>query len=98
MLDADLRLVRGAFRLDVQLQVDAGEVVALLGPNGAGKSTVLSCLAGLLPVDEGRVRLGDDVHDSGLDADALRWCEARDVAAAVAPSPASIRSICSHRP
>ncbi len=62
-LDADLRLARGRFRLDVQLQVAAGEVVTLLGPNGAGKSTVLSCLAGLLPVDAGRVRLGDDVHD-----------------------------------
>ena len=62
-LDADLRLTRGRFRLDVQLQVAAGEVVALLGPNGAGKSTVLSCLAGLLPVHEGRVRLGDHVHD-----------------------------------
>ncbi len=28
--------------------------------------------------------LGVDVHDPGLDADALRWCEAGDVAAAVA--------------
>jgi molybdate transport system ATP-binding protein len=62
-LDADLRLTRGRFGLDVRLQVRAGEVVALLGPNGAGKSTVLSCLAGLLPVDAGHVRLGDDVHD-----------------------------------
>jgi molybdate transport system ATP-binding protein len=62
-LDADLRVVRGSFRLDVRLQAAAGEVVALLGPNGAGKSTVLSCLAGLLPVDAGHVRLGSDVHD-----------------------------------
>ena len=62
-LDADLRLVRDRFRLEVQLQVAAGEVVALLGPNGAGKSTVLACLAGLLPVEAGHVRLGDDVHD-----------------------------------
>jgi molybdate transport system ATP-binding protein len=62
-VDADLRLARGAFRLDVRLEVATGEVVALLGPNGAGKSTVLACLAGLLPVDEGHVRLGGDVHD-----------------------------------
>jgi molybdate transport system ATP-binding protein len=65
-LDADLRVVRGRFRLDVQLHVSAGEVVALLGPNGAGKSTVLSCLAGLLPVDAGHVRLGQDIHDDPL--------------------------------
>ena len=63
MLDAELRVTRGDFELDVSLQVGAGEVVALLGPNGAGKSTVLACLAGLLPVDAGRVRLGDDVLD-----------------------------------
>ena len=47
----------------MRLGVQAGEVVALLGPNGAGKSTVLSCLAGLVPVDAGHVRVGDDVHD-----------------------------------
>ncbi len=62
-LDADLRVVRGEFSLDVALDVADGEVVALLGPNGAGKSTVLACLAGLLPVDDGHVRLGDAVHD-----------------------------------
>jgi molybdate transport system ATP-binding protein len=63
VLDADLQLARGSLHLDVPLHVAAGEVVALLGPNGAGKSTVLSCLAGLLPVDAGRVRLDDQVLD-----------------------------------
>jgi molybdate transport system ATP-binding protein len=63
MLDARTVVVRDRFALDVHLQVHAGEVVALLGPNGAGKTTVLSCLAGLLPLDAGHVRLGDDVLD-----------------------------------
>ena len=40
---------------DVDLQVDAGQVVALLGPNGAGKSTLLAALAGLLPAARGEV-------------------------------------------
>jgi ABC-2 type transport system ATP-binding protein len=41
----------------VDLAVAAGECVALLGPNGAGKSTVVGCAIGLLPVQDGVVRL-----------------------------------------
>ena len=41
---------------DLDLHVDAGEVVALVGPNGAGKSTTLLTLAGELPPLGGEVR------------------------------------------
>ena len=41
---------------DLDIAVQAGEVVALLGPNGAGKSTTLLALAGELPVQSGVVR------------------------------------------
>jgi branched-chain amino acid transport system ATP-binding protein len=41
---------------DVDLRVEAGEVVALLGPNGAGKTTTLLALAGELPLSAGEVR------------------------------------------
>ena len=34
---------------DLDLRVEAGEIVVLLGPNGAGKSTTLLTLAGELP-------------------------------------------------
>ena len=40
-----------------------GEVVAILGPNGAGKTTVLRCLAGLAPIDTGRIAIDDAVLD-----------------------------------
>ena len=41
----------------VDLAVDAGDVVALLGPNGAGKTTALSILLGLRRPDEGRAEV-----------------------------------------
>ena len=47
--------------VDVEFSVAAGEVLAVLGPNGAGKSTALHVIAGLVPPDEGFVRLGDRV-------------------------------------
>jgi ABC-type branched-subunit amino acid transport system ATPase component len=50
-----LTVFRGA-----RLSVGAGKVVGILGPNGAGKTTLLKTLAGLLPAQGGRVRLGDD--------------------------------------
>lgn len=42
--------------------VAAGEIVGLVGPNGAGKTTALRSIAGILPIQEGRVRVcGHDV-------------------------------------
>jgi branched-chain amino acid transport system ATP-binding protein len=56
---------------DLDLDVQAGSVLALLGPNGAGKSTLLLTLAGLLPartgtvaVDGARLRNGNPVAAS----------------------------------
>jgi ABC-type Fe3+/spermidine/putrescine transport system ATPase subunit len=62
-LDAHIIATVGTLELDVELVIEPGQVVALLGPNGAGKTTVLRCLAGLLPVDNGYVRLGSETWD-----------------------------------
>jgi molybdate transport system ATP-binding protein len=62
-LRASMGVRRKGFALALDLDVEAGEVVALLGPNGAGKSTALRALAGLVRVDSGRVVLGDQVLD-----------------------------------
>ncbi|MCB1505905.1 MAG: ABC transporter ATP-binding protein [Hyphomicrobiaceae bacterium] len=55
-------------RRDVLKGVDAaigkGKIVAVIGPNGAGKSTLLRAMAGLLPLQEGRVIL--DGHDVAM--------------------------------
>ncbi len=62
-LSAQVALRLGTLELDVDLDVKPGELLALLGPNGAGKSTLLRCLAGLAPIDSGRIALDDVVVD-----------------------------------
>jgi len=57
-LETRLVVDRGTFRLDITLNVAAGEVVALLGPNGAGKTTALRALAGLEPLTDGQLDVG----------------------------------------
>ena len=47
---------RAALR-GVDLEVEAGDLVAVIGPNGAGKTTLLSILAGVSAADEGAVEL-----------------------------------------
>ena len=49
---------------DIELAVDAGEVVALLGRNGAGKSTTFRSIIGLVEQRSGRITFeGRDVSD-----------------------------------
>jgi NitT/TauT family transport system ATP-binding protein len=45
----------------IDMQVKAGEFLALIGPSGCGKTTLLKSIAGLQPVDAGRIRIGERV-------------------------------------
>ena len=51
---------------DLDLEVNAGEVVCLLGPNGAGKTTTMLALAGELPLISGEVLLDGKVTTAPL--------------------------------
>jgi molybdate transport system ATP-binding protein len=62
-LDAGISVHRAGFSLVADVHVPAGCVLAVVGPNGAGKSTLLAALAGLAPLDEGRIQLADRVQD-----------------------------------
>jgi len=44
---------------DLDLEIGDGEFLVLVGPSGCGKSTTLRMLAGLEPVNRGRVCIGD---------------------------------------
>jgi ABC-2 type transport system ATP-binding protein len=46
----------------VSLTIEEGEFFGLLGPNGAGKTTLISCIAGLIRPDAGKISIhGHDV-------------------------------------
>ena len=47
---------------DITLTLEEGDFVTVIGGNGAGKSTMLNAIAGVWPVDEGRILIdGKDV-------------------------------------
>jgi putative spermidine/putrescine transport system ATP-binding protein len=49
---------------ELTLTIRRGEFIALLGPSGCGKSTALNCIAGLLPLSGGTIRLDDTRIDT----------------------------------
>ncbi len=62
-LHANLSVHIAAFKLNASFTVEPGTTLALLGPNGAGKTTALRALAGLQPLTEGLIELGERTLD-----------------------------------
>ncbi len=59
----------------LSFDVRAGEILGLVGPNGAGKTTTLRTVAGILPIQQGRVFVaGYDLDRDEVEARrALAW-------------------------
>ncbi len=55
---------------EVNLELNAGEIVSIIGANGAGKTTLLKTITGFLPVSKGQVHLySEDI--TGYSADQM---------------------------
>jgi len=60
----------------VALSVAEGEVLVIVGPSGSGKSTLLRCIARLVPITAGQIRVGTTVIQEG----AVGWRRSRQIA------------------
>jgi molybdate transport system ATP-binding protein len=56
VIELDIQLTQGTFRLDVTATFD-GKATAIFGPSGAGKTTTLDAIAGLRKPDRGAIRI-----------------------------------------
>jgi len=56
----DLNIKLGIFRIkNVSLKVKKGEFLVLLGPTAAGKSVILEAIAGLVPIQSGKIMVNN---------------------------------------
>ncbi|MCF1741902.1 ABC transporter ATP-binding protein [Paradevosia shaoguanensis] len=69
----NLTVARGGKRVihSVSFAVAPGRISTLLGANGAGKSSTVMAMAGAVPTDGGKVRLGEETL-TGLPSDRIR--------------------------
>ena len=59
--------------VDVDLKVDAGEVIVVCGPSGSGKSTLIRCVNRLEPVQKGQISVhGEPITGHGTNLVKLR--------------------------
>jgi len=56
----------------ISFSVNKGGVVCIIGPSGAGKSTLLRCINGLVPINQGTIRVDRfQVHALKTDAEKI---------------------------
>jgi molybdate transport system ATP-binding protein len=61
ILSADLRVRRGGFELAARFELSMAGITVVFGPSGAGKSMLLSAIAGLARLEQGRIATGEVV-------------------------------------
>ena len=51
----------------VNLRVEQGEALVIIGPSGTGKSTILRMIAGLLPIDKGKIYIHGKKREGSIE-------------------------------
>ncbi|MCK5152907.1 MAG: ABC transporter ATP-binding protein [Spirochaetales bacterium] len=46
------------FNIDVDLEIEKGELITLLGPSGCGKTTLIQLISGIIPPGSGAIHIG----------------------------------------
>ena len=59
-LQKKLHGASGKMLLDIQAQINEGEIIALYGTSGVGKTSTLRMLAGLMQPDSGSIQIGNE--------------------------------------
>jgi ABC-type polar amino acid transport system ATPase subunit len=58
---------------NITLAIDPGQVMVIIGPSGSGKSTMLRCVAGLEPIQKGRILIdGMPAVQGGEDGSSIK--------------------------
>lgn len=55
--------------IDINLEIEKGEILVILGPSGSGKSTLLNVISGLDTVSTGEITFNDTVISTYLEKD-----------------------------
>ena len=63
-IHAEIDAATGGFSIHAAFEAPTGSCTAIVGPNGAGKTTLIHALAGLIPLQQGRLVLAGQVVDN----------------------------------
>ncbi|MFA6304918.1 MAG: ABC transporter ATP-binding protein [Patescibacteria group bacterium] len=63
---------------DINLDLQEGEFVCLVGPSGCGKSTLLNIIAGLAPIDSGKIEFAGKLGFMFQEPTLFPWLKVKD--------------------